>query len=391
MHIALFTDGIYPYVMGGLQKHSYELARALGRQGVQVDLYAAVPHDQVTEAWRKGLYDAPEPNVTVRFVARPAPPYFPGHYLWQSREISHRLLDAYLAAEPADFLYTQGFTGWAALDHPERKTMLPPIGVNQHGLEMYQRVASNRGWLEQRLLRPAVTRHLRQADVALSLGGGLGNIIRLAGTEAFRVIESPNGVGEEWMADHPSEPHTPRRLVFVGRYERRKGVEELHEALTALDASGSPYEMQFVGPIPDEMRLSHPQVKYWGMVREPEKLRGILREADILVCPSYSEGMPTVILEAMASGLAILATQVGAVDAMVDDTCGWMLRPSDAEALASALRAAVTCSDADLQQKKQHALDRVRARYLWPQVAATTRQNIERWLNKHAEKQLAPA
>ena len=116
MRIALFCDGVYPYVVGGMQKHSYELARYLGAMGVQVDLYAALPPDQMVRAWREPLYQEPVSGVTVRFVARPELLYFPTHYLLGSKIISQRLLDAYCAAERADFLYAQGFTPWTSKD-----------------------------------------------------------------------------------------------------------------------------------------------------------------------------------------------------------------------------------------------------------------------------------
>ena len=379
MRIALFCDGLYPYVVGGMQKHSYELARALGALGVRVDLYAALPAGQMVEAWRRPLYDALSPNVTPRFVARPEMPYFPTHYLLSSKIIAQRLLEAYEAAEKADFLYVQGFTGWAALHKKERGADLPPIGVNLHGLEMYQRPASQRSWMEQRLLRPYVRKHMLQADAALCLGGGLNDILQEIGVPARRIVESPNGVGKEWLSEGPTEAGQKRRLVFVGRYERRKGIEELQEALERLAHQEGRFEMHFVGPIPEQLQVKAPHVRYWGMVRQPEALRGILRSADVLVCPSHSEGMPTVILEAMASGLAVLATRVGAVDAMVDGTCGWLLEPGDSDELTAALNDALTCSDETLQSKKNAAVARVE-KFLWPRVAETTLANVQEWL-----------
>lgn len=366
-----------------MQKHSFELARYLGRQGVKVDLYAAVPADQITRAWREPLYDEPSPNVTARFVARPTLPYFPTHYLLGSKVISTRLLEAYEAAAPSDFLYAQGFTAWAALDRKRQGAKLPPIGINQHGLEMYQRVATQRGWVEQRLLQPYVQKQMRQADVALSLGGGLSGILQRIGVPAPHIIESPNGIGAEWVSEGPTPAHAKRRLVFVGRYERRKGIEELQQALDRLADRADQFEMQFVGPIPEELQMKAPHVHYWGMVREPARLREILRGADVLVCPSHAEGMPTVILEAMASGLAVLATRVGAVDAMVDDSCGWLIEAGDPEQLTTALTDVLACSAEALQARKTAAFTRV-DQYLWPQVAATTCSNIEAWMAREA-------
>ena len=51
------------------------------------------------------------------------------------------------------------------------------------------------------------------------------------------------------------------------------------------------------------------------------------------MCPSYSEGMPNVIMEAMSRGLAIIATDVGAVSKLVDEENGWLINPRGLEKL----------------------------------------------------------
>ncbi|WP_081782592.1 hypothetical protein [Marinilabilia salmonicolor] len=59
MRIALLTDGIYPHIMGGMQKHSYYLAKYLARAGVKVDVYHAIPEGQplptTPEVYRGGV------------------------------------------------------------------------------------------------------------------------------------------------------------------------------------------------------------------------------------------------------------------------------------------------------------------------------------------------
>ena len=54
-----------------------------------------------------------------------------------------------------------------------------------------------------------------------------------------------------------------------------------------------------------------------------------MRNSDCLICPSYSEGMPTVILEAMASWCCIIASDVGAVRCIVDKNNGWLISPGN--------------------------------------------------------------
>jgi glycosyltransferase involved in cell wall biosynthesis len=70
---------------------------------------------------------------------------------------------------------------------------------------------------------------------------------------------------------------------------------------------------------------------------------------DVVVLPSLYEGMPVVILEALAAKKAVIATRVGAVpEILVDDVSGLLIEPDDTHALANALRRAIT--DADLRQ-----------------------------------------
>lgn len=94
------------------------------------------------------------------------------------------------------------------------------------------------------------------------------------------------------------------------------------------------FEFHFIGPIPAKAKIINSQVIYHGEIRTESKIRKIISNCDVLVCPSYSEGMPTVISEAM--GLAIIATDVGAVQEMVDGN-GWLIHNSRPKTIQKAL------------------------------------------------------
>ena len=100
-------------------------------------------------------------------------------------------------------------------------------------------------------------------------------------------------------------------------------MEELHAVLKHW--TESQMEFVFIGPIPKKKQLVFPWVQYRGSIVDSEELKAELDEGDVLVCPSYSEGMPTVILEAMARGLAIIGTDVGATRELVDDGNGHLI------------------------------------------------------------------
>ncbi|HMB92470.1 MAG TPA: glycosyltransferase family 4 protein [Rhodothermales bacterium] len=380
MRLALLTNGIFPCVIGGMQKHSFYLAKYMARQGVDVDVYYALHAEVDGHGWDTLFSDKERARLTGYRIERPRLPYFPSHYMLDSYRTSVALIDAMQAGPHVDFIYAQGFAGWKAVRLRRSGAALPPVGVNPHGLEMYQRPATVRSRLESYLFMPYVSSILRSADVALSLGGGLSRIMQQIGVPEQYILPSPNGVSEDWLVDKLPNPHSPRKFVFLGRYERRKGVEELHKVLPPLLGE---FDMQFnfIGPIPEQLRISSPKVKYWGLVREEARIRNILRASDVLVCPSYSEGMPTVILEAMASGLAVIGTQVGAVDAMVSESNGWLIAPGSASALRASLQAALTVSEDVLQAKKQYSRRQVEEEFLWDVVAQKTIDGIESYLS----------
>ena len=166
--------------------------------------------------------------------------------------------------------------------------------------------------------------------------------------------------------------------MFLGRYERRKGIEELHAVLS--DWQGPEIEFVFIGPIPKEKQLDLPWVQYRGSISGSAALQAELDQGDILICPSYAEGMPTVILEAMARGLAIIATDEGATRELVDDGNGHLIPTLTIGALQSALQEMSALSDQDLNAMKVASLRRV-SQYTWEQVSQNTVQSIEKVLS----------
>src|SRR5690606_31562954 len=113
---------------------------------------------------------------------------------------------------------------------------------------------------------------------------------------------------------------------------------------------------------------------------DTEKLKQILREYDVLVCPSHSEGMPNVILEAMASGLAVVATDVGAVNLMVSEKNGWLLPKVEVNLLTETLKQICNMDKQTLQNKQQQSIQIVKEKFLFDKI-------IERLLEKIKHKQ----
>lgn len=377
MNIALLTDGLYPFTTGGMQKHSLLLTKHLARLGVHVDLYFVLPPE--THVKVEQLFSPDEQDcISLKRIEEPKDFYFPGHYIWNSFLKSKAIYKTLTENTAPDFIYAQGFTGWKTLREKKQGNSLPPIGVNFHGLEMYQKAASFKSTAEKWMYRPFVNWNLLHADFALSLGGNLSGIIHQVTGAETDIITSPNGIDSSWIQktdEIPKDPNQKKRFVFIGRYERRKGVQELNRVLVDLSKQGHEFEFDVMGPVPENLRLDLPHVNYWGLVKEEEHIKDTLQKADFLVCPSYSEGLPTVILEAMASGCAIIATQVGAVDALVSNENGWLIQPGNEKELSNAMLQAIQIQSEALQKKKEKSLELVQD-YTWDRVAEETLKNI---------------
>ncbi|MFO6448757.1 glycosyltransferase [Erythrobacter sp. NE805] len=166
----------------------------------------------------------------------------------------------------------------------------------------------------------------------------------LAPRSAPRVIA--NGIDTQFWA--PPQTHRERRgalptLVAVGRLEEVKGFDILLEACAILAARGAPARLVLVGEGSQGPAL-RAQAARLGIAAEvdfagrlpPEAIRAQLHAAELFVLSSRSEGMPLALMEAMASGAACVAADVGGV-ARTAGGAARLVPPGDPAALAAAI------------------------------------------------------
>jgi phosphatidylinositol alpha-mannosyltransferase len=170
----------------------------------------------------------------------------------------------------------------------------------------------------------------------------------------------PNGVDVHSLA-RLHAARTGSRILFVGRPERRKGLHVLLEAFQRLP--GDP-TLDLVGV---ELESTPPRVRAHGRVSNEQRDR-LLAEADVLVAPSLAaESFGIVLVEAMAAGLPVVASDLDGYRAVLPSECGRLVPPGDADALASAI--AELLGDAELRRHLGEAGRREAQRYDWSRVA----------------------
>ncbi len=149
------------------------------------------------------------------------------------------------------------------------------------------------------------------------------------------------GVEPARYADAPAP--SGARLLFVGRLAAVKGVPVLLDAFRAARERRPDLTLTLIGDGPDRPALEVAAADLGGVVtflgyRNQSGVADALAEADALVLPSFAEGVPVVLMEAMAAGRPVVATQVGGVGELVTDGVdGRVVPPGDAVALADAI------------------------------------------------------
>ena len=160
---------------------------------------------------------------------------------------------------------------------------------------------------------------------------------------------------------------SPVRLLFVGWLEREKGVFELIDACRQL-AANRVFTLDMVGEgnASAEARSLVARhglgevIRFRGWLNQ-EQIHRELTDADVLVLPSWAEGLPNAMIEAMAARLAVVVTAVGAIPELIDDRrSGILVEPRNADALARALNAIL--ADGEFRDRLAHEVYRTALR-----------------------------
>jgi teichuronic acid biosynthesis glycosyltransferase TuaC len=208
-----------------------------------------------------------------------------------------------------------------------------------------------------RTLRPQIAWTLRRADAVVAVGKALADTAAGLGAPRRSLHVVMNGVDVERF--YPADRAEARRsldlpegrtIVYVGRLEKEKGVVDLLDAFAELSRASPErsitIRLVLVGDgaaraLCEERAKDNPLLLVRGP-RPHDEIPLWMRAADVVCLPSHAEGTPNVVLEALASGRRVVATDVGGIPALVHDArLGELVPPRRRELLAAALQRAV--------------------------------------------------
>jgi glycosyltransferase involved in cell wall biosynthesis len=321
-----------------LAPHAAGLPARWEEDGVAVRTFRYAPVGAEVLGYGRSL----EADERVRGAALAVAPL----YALAARRAAARLLDR----QPFDFFHAHWLVPNAvAAPGRQRRT---PLAVGLHGSDVFL--------AERRELRPFVRRTLRRTALLTGCSPELVDRVCALGFPVERARVIPYGVdigafcpgrarGLAWRR-RLGVPEAAPLLLGVGRMATKKGFQVLLEAAPAVLEAHPDAHLVLAGGGDLLPRLRAAAAPWPGRVHFPgpvgrDELPDLFRASDLFVLPAVHDargnvdGLPNVILEAMASGLPVVATRISGIPlAVEDETTGLLVAEGDHNALAVALR-----------------------------------------------------
>lgn len=328
MRLGFYTDTFLPRV-GGAELMLHALVSSLGARGHGVRVIA--------------------PRVKAKYASpdAPAPSYPVSRYFAFSKRFGVKRVLSMLGRlhrdEPFDLLHCHAAYPPAWVAAAFRDKFGVPFVVRPHGSD----ITPNMRIRKNPKLEPRLREALRQADAVIAQGNYMKQLALKLGASEQRVHVIHNGVDLKKFGSADPFDHPRPYILALGNLSRRKGFDLLIDAYARLE---NPNEDLLIAGDGAELQSLQQQaiasgikerVRFLGHVGGLAKV-SLYRSAQLFVCPSRAEPFANVVLEAMASGLAVIASRVGGNEEMVQhETSGLLFESQNVEALTGALRRAL--------------------------------------------------
>ncbi len=287
-----------------------------------------------------------------------------------------------------------------------RSAGYPPYVMTLHGLEerrihvMSREVKKGRAWnfsLRNRLWHnlyhhPRFRWSIRTADGAHTYSRDVWSMLQLKyNLDTDRVAYIPNGVEPRFFIPREYRHGDALRLLYAGTWLDQRGIFYIRDALRNLAARLPGLTMTFAGSgVPPEeiQRFFGADLASRIIVRPvvaAEQMQELYAEHDVFLFPSLMEGLPSVLLEAMASGMPVITTETcGMPDVVESDYNGLLVPPADAKAIENGiLRLAASV---ELRKKLGEAAQETMKRYTWQRAARQLEELYRRILAADAAR-----
>jgi teichuronic acid biosynthesis glycosyltransferase TuaC len=348
LKVTLVTP-IFPIPAQPYRGHSeYEIVLALSKRA---DVNVICPFPRYPK-WFQPNYDHRHPDlsysppgVTTRYFEYPA---LPGVTRCINGMVCARYLEPYFRERMPDvacnfWLYPEGYATVAVA----RKLGIPAV-VGSIGSDLNRFVDPASRWLTRLAMKRATfvvtkSEHLRQRAIQMGISPSKVRTIRNGCNPEVFHLRDRSAARAQLAIDDKAEI-----ILFVGRLDTAKGIEELLEAFASLASRRPNLRLAFVGDGPGGEHL-HSKSKHLALedritlngACSSQKVAQWLAAANVLALPSYNEGYPNVVIEALSCGRPVIATNVGGILELVNEESGILIAPKDSPALATAIEKAM--------------------------------------------------
>jgi teichuronic acid biosynthesis glycosyltransferase TuaC len=344
LKVTLVTP-IFPIPAQPYRGHSeYEIVLALSKRA---DVNVICPFPRYPK-WFQPNYDHRHPDlsysppgVTTRYFEYPA---LPGVTRCINGKVCARYLEPYFRERMPDvacnfWLYPEGYATVAVA----RRLGIPSV-IGSIGSDLNRFVDPASRWLTKRAMKRATfvvtkSEHLRQRAIQMGISPSKVRTIRNGCNPTVFHVGDRSAARAQLAIEERAE-----LVLFVGRLDIAKGIEELLEAFASLAGRRPNLQLAFVGDGPggEHLRSKSKHLALEDRITligacSSQQVAQWLGAANVLALPSYNEGYPNVVIEALSCGRPVIATKVGGILELVNEESGILIAPRDSRALAVAI------------------------------------------------------